>query len=88
MAQKKDFVVQNPHLWLSDSIHPLLSKYFHPLFCRTTRRSRAPKTNKKAALEPEAAPERKREGEENQGVKLSKRNSLNPRTTIIQYPNP
>ena len=28
-------------LWLSDSTYPLLSKYFHPLFCRTSRRSRA-----------------------------------------------
>ena len=38
-------------LWLSVLIYPLLSKYFHPLFCRTTRRSRAPKTNKKVSTE-------------------------------------
>ena len=32
-------------VWLSDSIYPLLFKYFHPLFCRTITRSWAPKTN-------------------------------------------
>ena len=72
---------QRQILWLSDSIHPLLSKYFHPLFCRTITRSRAPKTNKKGRPEPEAAHERKREGEKNQGANFQTEN-LNPRATV------